>query len=531
MGPSDRSADGGRDNHRAVDPRIRRTVVLTFANTVSFAGVIWGIIYLVLGQPGASLYPFGFSLATAINLLAHRRHRSFRTYVAVELGLILIVPTLLMLHLGGFTPSGGVGLWALVAPIGALLAVGPTTSALAVFTAFVAAMGAGVWANTALTGVENLPPTAANWFLLVNVAAVSLVAFWGMRTFLVANEELRLEQVRLRSIEKSYVAQEAMMRQQERLATLGKLSAGISHELNNPAAAVGRATEHLRAVVDGLVDDATELLRLGVSHEGLSWVATFARSEPTTDPLEISDREDGLGRWLEVRQVSDPWPLASVLAEMGFDSASLSAASERYSERQILAALNWISDVYRTNRLLTEMRTGTGRISEIVGALRGYSHMDASSRLSFNICEGIEDTLVILKPKLQGIDVAMRFADNLPAVAGHPGEMNQVWTNLIANAAEALDGSGTITIEATADDTRVIVAVEDNGPGIPEDLIDSIFDPFVTTKAPGEGTGLGLNLTHQIVVDRHGGTIEVTSEPGRTRFVVRLPAAESVEKQ
>lgn len=527
MFPGDQ-VEGGQPSQdpSAVDPRVRNAVVLTVANTVGAAGVVWGAIYLLLGLPGASVYPFTFSVATLINVLAHRRHRDFRRYVAVELALVLLIPTVLMLHLGGFTPSGGVGLWALVAPIGALLAVGPTATSLAVFIGFVSAVGAGVWANSAVRSVETLPPAAVDMFLLINVAAVSLVAFWGMRTFLVTNDELRQEQVRLRAIEKTYVAQEAMMHQHERLATLGKLSAGISHELNNPAAAVGRATVHLGEVVHRLIDNATAMLRLGVSHEGLSWVAETARNGVTTDPIELSDREDRLGRWLEAREVDDPWELASALAELGFDTDSLGTASERYSERQILSALGWISDVSRANRLITEMRTGTGRISEIVAALKGYSHMDSSTMLSFDVRAGIEDTLVILKSKLQGIEIRKHFPDALPLVTGHPGELNQVWTNLIANAAEALDGSGSIMIEAAADDDAVRVMIEDDGPGIPETLIDSVFDPFVTTKAPGEGTGLGLNLSHQIVVDRHGGSIRVESTPGRTRFTVRLPATE-----
>jgi signal transduction histidine kinase len=177
--------------------------------------------------------------------------------------------------------------------------------------------------------------------------------------------------------------------------------------------------------------------------------------------------------------------------------------------------------------LLGEVRTSAGRISEIVAALKGYSHMDGAVKAEVDVVRGIEDTLVILRSQLSGIEVERRFDEGLPKVVGNAGELNQVWTNLLANAAEALEGSGAITIEATQDADTVRLSVVDDGPGIPEHLLDSIFDPFVTTKAPGQGTGLGLNLTHQIVVGRHRGRIDVESRPGATRFTVTLPIHEA----
>ncbi len=193
----------------------------------------------------------------------------------------------------------------------------------------------------------------------------------------------------------------------------------------------------------------------------------------------------------------------------------------------MVAAVQWIADVARANDLLREVRTSTGRITEIVGALKGYSHMDRAAQAVVDIESGLDDTLVILKSKLSGIEVRRVRQTDLPSVVGNAGELNQVWTNLIANAAEALDGRGIIVIESAADIDDVTVTVQDDGPGIPNDLLDRVFDPFVTTKAPGEGTGLGLNLVHQIVVDRHGGRISVESVPGCTRFEVSLPQTRS----
>lgn len=506
------------------DRRVREAVVTGFAWTVTAAGVVWGSIYVGLGLPIAAVYPFGFAVLSAGNVLAYRRHGRYTLLTCVQVFALLLVPAVLALHLGGLISSGAVGLWSLLAPIGALLVIGPRL-AFGLFVAFAATIALGLWADEAYAGVETLSPGAHTAFLLLNFVVVSLVAFWAMRTFIAANDRLNVEQHRLRAIERSYVAQEAMLRQQERLATLGKLSAGVAHELNNPAAAAGRATQHLGQVVNRLVDDAISLLRLGVGSEGLEWTWSMVDPTASEDPLDVADREEGLVRWLSSRSVDDPWDLANALASLGFDVAVLNQMSERFNERQVLGAMFWIADVARARTLLGEVRMSAGRISEIVGALKGYSHMDGAATAPVDIVRGIEDTLVILRSQLAGIDVQTRFDPRLPSVLGNAGELNQVWTNLLDNAAEALGGRGSIVVTATCDGADVVVEVIDDGPGIPAGLVDSVFDPFVTTKAPGHGTGLGLNLSHQIVTGRHQGAIGVDSRPGRTVFTVRLPAA------
>ena len=510
--------------------RVREAVVAGFAWAVSVAGVIWGSIYLGLGLPLAAVYPFGFAVVSALNALGYRRHRHFKLLACVQMFAILLVPAVLMLHLGGLVSSGAVGLWSLLAPTGALLVIGPRF-ALGVFAAFAGTIVAGLWADDRLDAVEALGSGAHDAFLLLNIVGVSLVAFWAMRIFLGANDRLTLEQTRLREIERSYVAQEAMLRQQERLAILGKLSAGVAHELNNPAAAAGRATGHLGDVVNRLVDDGISLLQLGVGAEGLAWLWSMVGDGISSDPLDVSDREDRLVTWLTARSVENPWELANALADLGFDGAVLNQAMERFSERQVIGAVQWIADVARAQRLLGEVRTSAGRISEIVGALKGYSHMDGATRAPVDVVRGIEDTVVILRSQLRGIDVELEFDEALPHVSGNAGELNQVWTNLLANAAEALDGSGRIVVTGTCEGANVRVDVADDGPGIPAEIVDTIFDPFVTTKAPGQGTGLGLNLTHQIVVDRHAGSITVESTEGRTVFTVRLPREEVTESE
>ena len=506
------------------DRRVRETVVTGFAWTVTSAGAVWGAIYVGLGLPAAAIYPWAFAVLSAANVIAYRYHRRFKLFSCVQVFAILLVPCFLALHLGGLIASGAVALWSLLAPIGALLVIGPRF-ALGVFAAFAASITVGLWADDGLAAVETLSSGAQTGFLFLNIVAVALVAFWAMRTFIAANDRLAIEQHRLRAVEKSYVAQEAMLRQQERLATLGRLSAGVAHELNNPAAAAGRATNHLGEVVNRLVDEAAVLLRLGVGSEGIEWVWSMADVDASDDPLDVADREDGLVRWLGSRSVDDPWDLANALASLGFDVGVLNQVSERYNERQVLGSLHWIADVARARSLLGEVRMSTGRISEIVRALKGYSHMDGASIAAVDVVRGIEDTLVILKSQLSGTTVDTQFDPDLPHVVGNGGELNQVWTNLLANAAEALEGRGTIVVSARCDGPEVVVDVTDDGTGIPAEIIESVFDPFVTTKPPGQGTGLGLSLSHQIVTERHGGSIGVESRPGRTRFTVRLPVS------
>jgi signal transduction histidine kinase len=237
-----------------------------------------------------------------------------------------------------------------------------------------------------------------------------------------------------------------------------------------------------------------------------------------------SDREYELESWLEGRNVQYAWELAPALANMGYDSASLADLCSRFSSEQLLAVLTWLVASYNVYSLLEEINQGAGRISEIVKALKQYVYLDQAPMQQVDIHEGLDNTLVLMRGKLKGgITVHREYAENLPKIEAYGSELNQVWTNLIDNAADAMNGQGLLTLRTFTDGDCVVVEIEDNGPGIPEDVVGKVFDPFFTTKPVGKGTGLGLNITYNIVVQKHRGDIKIDSQPGRTVFRISLP--------
>jgi len=352
--------------------------------------------------------------------------------------------------------------------------------------------------------------------------------FWRMLSTCpsVASQIFRTMATRVRNLE-------GYSQQREKLASLGTMAAGLAHELNNPATAARRASAHLREVVDNLQLCACELHELlkpehwqPLVDASQTAIARLAKSAPL-DSVARSDREEQVTTWLEQNGVPDGWKLAPAFVGAGLDGNELTALAGELPGEALRYVLGWLEASLSLNSLLNEIDGSTGRIAELVKAVKSYSHMDKSPMQEVDVHEGIESTLTMLGHKLKNVTVTRKYDHAVPHIMAYGGELNQVWTNLIDNAIYAVKGTGKICIATFHHDDQVVVEIADNGPGIPPDVQSHIFEPFYTTKGVGSGTGLGLVISNRIVADRHGGEIEFETKPGDTRFKVRLPIKQS----
>ena len=325
-------------------------------------------------------------------------------------------------------------------------------------------------------------------------------------------------------------ATEAMLRQSEKMAQLGTMTAGVAHELNNPAAAVKRGSDQLQTTVQQLAESRSQIDCLapdgaqGQALEELEARVQGRVGQPVdVDPVERSDREYEIEGWLDEHGSEDGWETAPALVDLGFDIEELDGLVERLGPELLPPALRWSGTSYAVRSLVAEIGQGAGRISDIIKALKSYSYLDQGPVQNVDVHEGLDNTLIILRSKLSGIHVKRDYAPDLPKIQAYGSELNQVWTNLLDNAADALDGQGEISIRTYREGEDLVVGITDNGPGIPDEIQSRIFDAFFTTKPPGHGTGLGLDISYNIVVHKHRGDISVVSRPGETRFEVKLP--------
>ena len=390
---------------------------------------------------------------------------------------------------------------------------------------FVVTLGEGSMFAELILVLDAPYPTTGRAVTDVGLLKLDVPSFWEMLK--ICPEVLR--GILATSVERAGL-HESVKGQHAKLISLGTMAAGLAHELNNPAAAIGRSAADAREAFREASERAAELGALPLSPEQRAYVAGLPgemarRDADPLDSLERSDLEDELAEWMEERGVEDAWDLSPAFAGAGLDAAWLDYLAGRLPEEALGRVLGWLSAEITGDELLREIEDGSARISELVKAVKTYTHMDKAASKEVDVNAGLNSTLIMLAHKLKkgSVEVVRDFEKGLPPVCGHAGELNQVWANLIDNAIDAVDGDGRITVRTARENGRVLVEVADDGPGIPEDVRARIFEPFYTTKDVGKGTGLGLDISYRVVVEDHKGDIRVFSEPGDTRFQVRLP--------
>lgn len=478
----------------------------------------------------AASIPVFYAVFSSINIAVLNVTKKFNYFRFIQLFLTLILPFFLMMALGGFIEGSAVILWGLLAPIGALLC-GKSDKAKYWFGAFVLSIIISGVIQPYLTKTNPLPGTFVFSFFVINISAVSATIFITFNYFVKQKDLLIKLMEKNRELERAYLQQEVTMRQNEKLATLGKLSAGIAHELNNPASAALRSAEYLKK---SLADLESNLYDLGVTNlseqqiEAISLLKEKAARQSLIpselNPLMKNKMENEMESWFESKGLKNNWELIPILTEIGFSTTDFAKFAEGFTREQLPIVAASLESIFTTLNLTEEIRQGSAKITQIVNALKSYIYLDQAPVQFVNINEGLENTLAIFGSRLKnGISVLREYSENLPLIHAYGSELNQVWTNIIDNALDAMNGKGEISLKTFSRDGWIIVEIKDSGPGIPEEIQSKVFDPFYTTKPPGKGTGLGLNISHNIITQKHKGEISLDSKPGETCFRIKLP--------
>ena len=320
---------------------------------------------------------------------------------------------------------------------------------------------------------------------------------------------------------------ESIARQRMSLVTLGTLAAGIAHEINNPASAASRAVNALETECQMLLSSVGQLAEQQIAPEQFAALDRMRNEiKPVTvelDPLVRADREQALAFWLNRQGVTRAWTIAPPLAAAGVDRDWCTRAAAVLDESAVGPGLEWVASTLSVATLLSEVKESTRRISELVAAVRSYTQMDRASMQHIDVTDGLDSTLVMLAHRLRGVTVVREYGADVPMIDAYAGELNQVWTNLIDNAVDAMEEAGTLRVTTQIEADDVVIEISDTGVGMSPEVAARAFEAFYTTKDVGQGTGLGLDIAHRIVVDRHGGAIMIDSRTGQTIVRVRLP--------
>jgi signal transduction histidine kinase len=504
------------------DTILQKRFLVYQAVLMSLGGIIWGMLAIAFDRTWQSSVPFGYVLLTMTNLTFFHVTRNFGAAKTIQTSISLLLPFLFQWSLGGFVASGAVMLWAMLSLAASVTYQSNRTVMLWLVLYVLLTILSGVFDKTFVDWIQ--PDDAAPYsvlFMVLNVVVISAIVLW-LVNFMVRGKHDALQKLQ---------QAQSQLVQSEKMATLGTLAAGVAHELNNPAAATQRASQQLLEVLPRVETARETLLSVNLTRDERQVMMTLAErardisiNGGNNDSLVRSDLEEEVEVWLEEEAIDDAWELAPALVAIGLTKDRLHELSSKVNMASLKAIVIWVAHVRSFYSLIHEISEGSGRLSEIVMALKSYSFLGQAPLQQISIHQGLDNTLVILRTKLRGgITVHRHYGTGVPEITAYGSELNQVWTNILDNAIDAMEGKGEITISTRTDNGGVAVEIEDTGRGIPESIQSRIFDPFFTTKEPGRGTGLGLSTTYGIITEKHKGTIRVQSRPGSTKFIVRLP--------
>ncbi len=493
--------------------RLEKFAAFLVAGSTTIAGIIWAAMYyFVFGWGLTSQLPASFSIIVGGALLISHISKNHRYAIYAQIICVIYITTFIQWSIGGVFDSGIVLIWAFLGPMVALMFFSIKQS-IFWFLLYIINLVITVLFNDYFTSIgQEVTEHTKLFFFIMNLGFASTIVFIFANYYV--NAAVR-EQKKANKLLDTNLQQEIVLRQSEKLATLGKLSAGVAHELNNPAAAAQRGVEQLQDTIMKLEQAEFRLGQLNLSKSQLKalephtqLISQKAKQSIYLDPLTKTDREDEIEKLLIEKGVTDAWEFAPSLVNIGYNIQELSELSEKFAGEKFSIIIALISNIYASRNLLEEIGQGTGQIIEIVKALKSYSYLDQAPIQSIDVHEGLNDTLVMLRSKLKaGIQVRREYAKDLPLIEAFGSELNQVWTNIIDNAVDAMEGQGEIILTTYRKDAWVVVEIKDTGPGIPKEIQSKIFDPFFTTKSVGKGTGLGLNISHNIIVQKHKGKI------------------------